>query len=131
MQALQAYTLGWHFMLVMLPCLYLILFSGHYPESPAKFGELLLRIPELQRTCQVSLNVNGNVFSVVKICVLIGGKRNVNNKAEGRRRRAVVQPTHGAAPGRTLNEARLTFTRKRHSIIVIIKRTDFSSEIFT
>lgn len=27
--------------------------SGHYPESPAKFGELLLRIPELQRTCQV------------------------------------------------------------------------------
>lgn len=26
---------------------------SHYPESPAKFGELLLRIPELQRTCQV------------------------------------------------------------------------------
>ncbi|XP_045466530.1 nuclear hormone receptor FTZ-F1 beta [Harmonia axyridis] len=25
----------------------------HYPESPSKFGELLLRIPELQRTCQV------------------------------------------------------------------------------
>lgn len=25
----------------------------HYPDSPAKFGELLLRIPELQRTCQV------------------------------------------------------------------------------
>jgi nuclear receptor subfamily 5 group A member 3 len=36
LQALQAYTLS------------------HYPESPAKFGELLLRIPELQRTCQVS-----------------------------------------------------------------------------
>ncbi|KAG5684023.1 hypothetical protein PVAND_013276 [Polypedilum vanderplanki] len=36
LQALQAYTLG------------------HYPEAPAKFGELLLRIPELQRTCQVS-----------------------------------------------------------------------------
>ncbi|GAB0099398.1 Nuclear hormone receptor FTZ-F1 beta [Sergentomyia squamirostris] len=35
LQALQAYTLA------------------HYPESPAKFGELLLRIPELQRTCQV------------------------------------------------------------------------------
>jgi hypothetical protein len=35
LQALQAYTLS------------------HYPESPAKFGELLLRIPELQRTCQV------------------------------------------------------------------------------
>lgn len=27
---------------------------SHYPESPAKFGELLLRIPELQRTCNVS-----------------------------------------------------------------------------
>ncbi|KAL1509419.1 hypothetical protein ABEB36_004161 [Hypothenemus hampei] len=26
---------------------------SHYPQSPAKFGELLLRIPELQRTCQV------------------------------------------------------------------------------
>lgn len=36
LQALQEYTLA------------------HYPESPAKFGELLLRIPELQRTCQVN-----------------------------------------------------------------------------
>lgn len=35
LQALQHYTLA------------------HYPDSPAKFGELLLRIPELQRTCQV------------------------------------------------------------------------------
>lgn len=35
LQALQDYTLV------------------HYPDSPAKFGELLLRIPELQRTCQV------------------------------------------------------------------------------
>lgn len=25
----------------------------HYPEVPSKFGELLLRIPELERTCQV------------------------------------------------------------------------------
>nr|CAD7260499.1 unnamed protein product [Timema shepardi] len=25
----------------------------HYPDIPSKFGELLLRIPELQRTCQV------------------------------------------------------------------------------
>lgn len=36
LQSLQAYTLS------------------HYPESPAKFGELLLRIPELQRTCSVN-----------------------------------------------------------------------------
>lgn len=35
-QALQEYTLS------------------HYPHLPPKFGELLLRIPELQRTCQVS-----------------------------------------------------------------------------
>lgn len=35
LQALQHYTLA------------------HYPEIPSKFGELLLRIPELQRTCQV------------------------------------------------------------------------------
>ncbi|XP_018328203.1 nuclear hormone receptor FTZ-F1 beta [Agrilus planipennis] len=35
LQALQHYTLA------------------HYPDTPAKFGELLLRIPELQRTCQV------------------------------------------------------------------------------
>lgn len=38
LQALQGYTLT------------------HYPDIPAKFGELLLRIPELQRTCQVRLN---------------------------------------------------------------------------
>lgn len=37
LQALQAYTLS------------------HYPDTPAKFGELLLRIPELQRTCQVRI----------------------------------------------------------------------------
>uniref|UniRef100_A0ABD2WY76 Nuclear hormone receptor FTZ-F1 beta n=1 Tax=Trichogramma kaykai TaxID=54128 RepID=A0ABD2WY76_9HYME len=35
LQALQKYT------------------NAKYPEMPAKFGELLLRIPDLQRTCQV------------------------------------------------------------------------------
>lgn len=39
LQALQSYTLD------------------HYPDAPSKFGELLLRIPELQRTCQVSSSV--------------------------------------------------------------------------
>uniref|UniRef100_A0A6P4EJ47 Nuclear hormone receptor FTZ-F1 beta n=1 Tax=Drosophila rhopaloa TaxID=1041015 RepID=A0A6P4EJ47_DRORH len=34
LQSLQAYTLA------------------HYPDTPSKFGELLLRIPDLQRTCQ-------------------------------------------------------------------------------
>lgn len=38
LQALQTYTLA------------------HYPDAPSKFGELLLRIPELQRTCQVNIN---------------------------------------------------------------------------
>ena len=37
-QALQEYTLT------------------HYPHLPPKFGELLLRIPELQRTCQVQFS---------------------------------------------------------------------------
>lgn len=36
LHALQTYTLS------------------HYPDAPSKFGELLLRIPELQRTCQVN-----------------------------------------------------------------------------
>lgn len=40
LQALQDYTLA------------------HYPEIPAKFGELLLRIPELQRACNVSINIH-------------------------------------------------------------------------
>ncbi len=35
LKALQQYTLN------------------HYPDVPSKFGELLLRIPELERTCQV------------------------------------------------------------------------------
>uniref|UniRef100_A0A0K8T693 Nuclear hormone receptor FTZ-F1 beta n=1 Tax=Lygus hesperus TaxID=30085 RepID=A0A0K8T693_LYGHE len=35
LQALQQYTLA------------------HYPDIPSKFGELLLRIPDLQRTCQI------------------------------------------------------------------------------
>ena len=30
--------------------------TSHYPNMPSKFGELLLRIPELQRVCQVSIN---------------------------------------------------------------------------
>lgn len=36
LKALQQYTLS------------------HYPDVPSKFGELLLRIPELERTCQVT-----------------------------------------------------------------------------
>lgn len=27
---------------------------SHYPDMPSKFGELLLRMPELQRVCQVN-----------------------------------------------------------------------------
>lgn len=45
LHALQTYTLG------------------HYPDAPSKFGELLLRIPELQRTCQVRIDSsNRNLF---------------------------------------------------------------------
>lgn len=38
LQSLQEYTLA------------------NYPDTPSKFGELLLRIPDLQRTCQVILH---------------------------------------------------------------------------
>lgn len=27
---------------------------SHYPDMPSKFGELLLRMPELSRVCQVT-----------------------------------------------------------------------------
>ena len=30
---------------------------AYYPDMPSKFGELLLRMPELQRVCQVSLKM--------------------------------------------------------------------------
>lgn len=43
LQALQQYTIA------------------HYPDMPSKFGELLLRIPDLQRTCQVSYVVTNIV----------------------------------------------------------------------
>lgn len=35
LQALQQYTMS------------------HYPEMPSKFGELLLRIPDIERACQL------------------------------------------------------------------------------
>lgn len=54
LQALQHYTLA------------------HYPDMPSKFGELLLRIPELQRTCQV-----GYIFSFSK------GKRREKIESRG------------------------------------------------
>ncbi|KAM7352022.1 nuclear hormone receptor FTZ-F1 beta [Cochliomyia hominivorax] len=53
LQSLQAYTLA------------------HYPECPSKFGELLLRIPDLQRTCQLGKEMlsiksrDGNDFNLL------------------------------------------------------------------
>lgn len=44
LHALQTYTLA------------------HYPDAPSKFGELLLRIPELQRTCQVNIRARSNFY---------------------------------------------------------------------
>lgn len=61
LQALQAYTLTL------------------YPDSPAKFGELLLRIPELQRTCQVSFNNVSCVLLAKSRFFISGGKRNADN----------------------------------------------------
>lgn len=59
---------------------------SHYPESPAKFGELLLRIPELQRTCQVRISENSTKMPGIMCHVMVsGGERNANNKKGGRR----------------------------------------------
>ncbi|XP_072935235.1 nuclear hormone receptor FTZ-F1 beta [Epargyreus clarus] len=45
LEALQAYT------------------AAHSPDAPAKFGELLLRIPELQRTCQFFMQVGKEMLN--------------------------------------------------------------------
>ncbi|XP_065200398.1 nuclear hormone receptor FTZ-F1 beta isoform X2 [Planococcus citri] len=51
LQALQQYTIA------------------HYPDMPSKFGELLLRIPDLQRTCQLYWNhtvtVSCNIILII------------------------------------------------------------------
>lgn len=52
LHALQTYTLG------------------HYPDAPSKFGELLLRIPELQRTCQVRIDSSNRLVSTFFIPTL-------------------------------------------------------------
>lgn len=49
LQALQQYTIA------------------HYPDMPSKFGELLLRIPDLQRTCQVSFLMRCRFHPIVLI----------------------------------------------------------------
>ncbi|CAH2068287.1 unnamed protein product, partial [Iphiclides podalirius] len=37
--------------------------AAHSPDTPAKFGELLLRIPELQRTCQFFMQVGKEMLN--------------------------------------------------------------------
>ncbi|XP_013166986.1 PREDICTED: nuclear hormone receptor FTZ-F1 beta isoform X2 [Papilio xuthus] len=37
--------------------------AAHSPDAPAKFGELLLRIPELQRTCQFFMQVGKEMLN--------------------------------------------------------------------
>jgi len=44
------------------------------PESPSKFGELLLKIPELQRICQVNESENKPVARVATVRVLCHGE---------------------------------------------------------
>lgn len=53
LQALQAYTLS------------------HYPETPSKFGELLLRIPELQRTCQVRFIIYSRILCLFHVMCIV------------------------------------------------------------
>ena len=52
LKALQQYTLS------------------HYPDVPSKFGELLLRIPELERTCQVKRVFFCFVFRLLSFLIL-------------------------------------------------------------
>ena len=45
--------------------------SANYPDVPSKFGELLLRMPELQRVCQVhSIVSQRNGLKIFKTCFL-------------------------------------------------------------
>ena len=39
---------------------------AHYPEIPSKFAELLLRMPELQRICQVRFVIFSQVNRIKK-----------------------------------------------------------------
>jgi len=43
---------------------------AHYPDMPSKFGELLLRIPDLQRTCQVNLTNYLVTTILILVCIL-------------------------------------------------------------
>ena len=42
----------------------------HYPEMPSKFGELLLRMPELSRVCQVRKHLQTSKKDIAKISLL-------------------------------------------------------------
>ena len=42
----------------------------HYPEMPSKFGELLLRMPELSRVCQVRKHLQTSIKDIAKISLL-------------------------------------------------------------
>ena len=41
----------------------------HYPEMPSKFGELLLRMPELSRVCQVRKHLQTFITYILSISV--------------------------------------------------------------
>ena len=42
---------------------------AYYPDMPSKFGELLLRMPELQRVCQVLTSSHLLIFSFFSLCL--------------------------------------------------------------
>ena len=45
---------------------------AYYPDMPSKFGELLLRMPELQRVCQVLTSSHPHIFlPLVLVLVLL------------------------------------------------------------
>lgn len=42
----------------------------HYPEMPSKFGELLLRMPELSRVCQVRKHLQTSINYIDNLSLL-------------------------------------------------------------
>lgn len=84
LQALQDYTLA------------------HYPESPAKFGELLLRIPELQRACNVRLVVSFVFFAIIEVLMVLGKQRDADEQIKGWRG-PEFQSSYGTASGGPLD----------------------------
>ena len=81
--------------------------TQHYPHMPTKFGDLLLRMPELQRVCQVRMSSCWNICDVTVFFNPLGweGGALSQSTARGRGRGGRgLQLTHGTAQGGPLTD---------------------------